>query len=70
MFGREADGLPASVLHDVPEANQLLIPMQPGNRSINLSNAVSIVAYEAFRQRGFPGTAGGGAWEEARPPLQ
>jgi len=57
LFGSETRGLPAAVLEQLPRARQLAIPMRPGNRSLNLSNAVAIVVYEAWRQRGFPGAA-------------
>lgn len=55
LFGRETSGLPGEVLQTVPEARRLRLPMQPDNRSINLSNAVAIAVYEAWRQQGFPG---------------
>lgn len=54
VFGCESDGLSAQDLATFPAAAQLRIPMRPDNRSINLSNAVAIVAYEAWRQLGFP----------------
>jgi tRNA (cytidine/uridine-2'-O-)-methyltransferase len=53
IFGSEHRGLPARVLEQIPRSRQLAIPMQPGNRSLNLANAVSIVVYEAWRQNGF-----------------
>jgi tRNA (cytidine/uridine-2'-O-)-methyltransferase len=53
MFGPETRGLPAAVLERIPVDRQLYIPMRPGNRSINLSNTVALVVYEAWRQRGF-----------------
>jgi len=53
VFGPETRGLPAAVLDRVPVDRQLCIPMQPGNRSINLANSVALVVYEAWRQRGF-----------------
>ncbi|MCP4220379.1 MAG: tRNA (cytidine(34)-2'-O)-methyltransferase [bacterium] len=54
IFGSETVGLPESLT--VPNQDVCLrIPMLPGVRSLNLSNAVSIVLYEAFRQTGFPG---------------
>jgi tRNA (cytidine/uridine-2'-O-)-methyltransferase len=62
VFGCESDGLPDSVLAELADENRIVIPMRPGNRSINLANAVSIVVYEAFRQQGFPGT-GPGSYE-------
>lgn len=55
IFGPETRGLPASVLEDIPAEARLRLPMQPGSRSLNLSNAVAVVAYEAWRQQGFPG---------------
>ncbi|MGF1615655.1 MAG: tRNA (cytidine(34)-2'-O)-methyltransferase [Gammaproteobacteria bacterium] len=53
LFGPETRGLPPTVLRAVPKAQALRIPMRPGNRSLNLSNAVAIVLYEAWRQQGF-----------------
>jgi tRNA (cytidine/uridine-2'-O-)-methyltransferase len=53
IFGPETRGLPAAVLDRIPGEQQLRIPMQPGNRSINLSNSVAIVVFEAWRQQGF-----------------
>ncbi len=55
VFGPEALGLPDSVLAAFPPERRLRLPMRPGNRSLNLSNAVAIVVYEAWRQQGFPG---------------
>jgi tRNA (cytidine/uridine-2'-O-)-methyltransferase len=57
VFGAETRGLPESVLGDFAEDRRLRLPMRPGNRSINLSNAVAVVAYEAWRQLGFAGRA-------------
>jgi tRNA (cytidine/uridine-2'-O-)-methyltransferase len=57
LFGSETRGLPAEVLATVPPDRQLAIPMRSGNRSLNLSNAVAIVVYEAWRQGGFAGAA-------------
>jgi tRNA (cytidine/uridine-2'-O-)-methyltransferase len=62
VFGCESDGLPERVLAEIAADDRIMIPMRPGNRSINLANAVSIVVYEAFRQQGFPGT-GPGSYE-------
>ena len=53
LFGPETAGLPEALLESVPEARRLRLPMRPGNRSLNLSNAVAVVVYEAWRQRGF-----------------
>jgi tRNA (cytidine/uridine-2'-O-)-methyltransferase len=57
MFGPETRGLPAAVLSRIPADRQLSIPMRPGNRSINLSNTVALVVYEAWRQQGFTDAA-------------
>jgi tRNA (cytidine/uridine-2'-O-)-methyltransferase len=54
LFGRETTGLPASLTSALPAGHERLhIPMQPSNRSLNLSNAVAVVLYEAWRQNGF-----------------
>ena len=50
VFGPETRGLPESVLGDCPPERRLRIPMRPGARSLNLSNAVAVVVYEAWRQ--------------------
>ncbi|MGO2147053.1 MULTISPECIES: tRNA (cytidine(34)-2'-O)-methyltransferase [Halomonas] len=55
LFGSETAGLSAEVHQALPDAQKLRIPMQPNNRSLNLSNAVAIVSYEAWRQQGFAG---------------
>ncbi len=60
VFGPETAGLPARVLALVPRARQLALPMCARNRSLNLSNAVALVVYEAWRQNGFAGAAAGG----------
>ncbi len=57
LFGRETSGLPRELLTDWPADRLIRLPMVPGNRSLNLSNAVAVVAFEAWRQLGF---AGGG----------
>jgi tRNA (cytidine/uridine-2'-O-)-methyltransferase len=57
VFGPETRGLPQELLDAVPLAQRLRLPMRPGNRSLNLSNAVAVVVYEAWRQRGFEGGA-------------
>lgn len=53
LFGPETRGLPQTVLDELPPEQVIRIPMQPGNRSLNLSNAVAIIIYEAWRQLGF-----------------
>lgn len=56
LFGRETTGLPPAVAAQLPSGYQRLrIPMQPSNRSLNLSNAVAVVTYEAWRQNAFGG---------------
>jgi tRNA (cytidine/uridine-2'-O-)-methyltransferase len=57
LFGNEVAGLPDAVLQGLPPGQRLRLPMQPGNRSLNLSNAVAVVVYEAWRQLGFRGAA-------------
>ena len=53
MFGSETAGLPDAITQSVTSENRLHIPMQNNSRSLNLSNAVAIVSYEAWRQTGF-----------------
>ena len=55
LFGSETTGLPDAVLDALPEAQRLRLPMRPGNRSLNLSNAVAVTVYEAWRQLGYAG---------------
>ncbi len=55
VFGPETRGLPAEVRESVPHDQRLTIPMRPNNRSLNLSNAVAIVLFEAWRQLEFSG---------------
>jgi tRNA (cytidine/uridine-2'-O-)-methyltransferase len=55
VFGRETSGLPAEVMAGFPEAQRLRLPMLPGQRSLNLSNAVAVTVFEAWRQRDFAG---------------
>ena len=50
VFGPESRGLPAEILGSVPEQQCLRVPMVPGSRSLNLSNSVAVVLYEAWRQ--------------------
>jgi tRNA (cytidine/uridine-2'-O-)-methyltransferase len=56
IFGSERRGLPPRVLDLIAPERQLTIPMRAGNRSLNLSNAVALVVYEAWRQNGFQGS--------------
>jgi tRNA (cytidine/uridine-2'-O-)-methyltransferase len=55
LFGSETSGLPSVVMDSIPPERRLRIPMLPNNRSLNLSNAVAIISYEAWRQQGFWG---------------
>lgn len=55
LFGPETRGLPGSLLERLPAESLLRLPLQPENRSLNLSNAVAVVVYEAWRQAGFAG---------------
>jgi tRNA (cytidine/uridine-2'-O-)-methyltransferase len=57
VFGAETSGLPPDVLEQFPAEARLRLPMRPGNRSLNLSNAVAVVVFEAWRQLGFAGGA-------------
>ena len=57
VFGSETRGLPPAVLARFAPRMRLRLPMRPGNRSLNLSNAVAVVVFEAWRQLGFPGGA-------------
>ncbi|WP_240096596.1 tRNA (cytidine(34)-2'-O)-methyltransferase [Thermomonas flagellata] len=57
LFGSESRGLPEDVLAAIPAAQRLRLPMRPHNRSLNLSNAVAVMVFEAWRQHGY---AGGG----------
>ncbi|MGI9330220.1 MAG: tRNA (cytidine(34)-2'-O)-methyltransferase [Gammaproteobacteria bacterium] len=53
LFGPETRGLPEEVLAEQPPSQILRIPMRPDNRSLNLSNAAAVIAFEAWRQQGF-----------------
>jgi tRNA (cytidine/uridine-2'-O-)-methyltransferase len=53
LFGPESRGLPSEILGSVAEQQRIRVPMVPGNRSLNLSNAVAVVIYEAWRQLEF-----------------
>lgn len=55
VFGRETAGLPPDVLSEFPDAQRIRVPMQPHSRSLNLSNTVAVVVYEAWRQQGYAG---------------
>jgi tRNA (cytidine/uridine-2'-O-)-methyltransferase len=53
VFGPETRGLPHDVLDTFAAGQRIRIPMQAGNRSLNLSNAIAVIVYEAWRQQGF-----------------
>jgi len=55
VFGSESRGLDPALRARFAESNRLRVPMRAGNRSLNLSNAVAVVVYEAWRQNGFAG---------------
>jgi tRNA (cytidine/uridine-2'-O-)-methyltransferase len=55
LFGSETRGLPQALLESIAPGQRLSLPMRPGNRSLNLSNAVAVAVYEAWRQNGFAG---------------
>lgn len=55
VFGPETRGLPAEVLADFSAESRLRLPMLPGQRSLNLSNAVAVTVFEAWRQCGYGG---------------
>ncbi|MDE2274272.1 MAG: tRNA (uridine(34)/cytosine(34)/5-carboxymethylaminomethyluridine(34)-2'-O)-methyltransferase TrmL [Gammaproteobacteria bacterium] len=55
LFGPETRGLPQDLLDSLPPEQVLRVPMRPNNRSLNLSNAVAVLVYEAWRQLGFDG---------------
>ena len=53
LFGPETRGLPAEILDSLPHDRRIRIPMLVNSRSLNLANAVSVIVYEAWRQKGF-----------------
>ena len=55
VFGAETAGLPATLLEGFAPDMRLRLPMRAGSRSLNLSNAVAVAVFEAWRQLGFPG---------------
>lgn len=55
LFGPETRGLPESVHQQLGDGFRIRVPMQPQNRSLNLSNTAALVVYEAWRQHGFVG---------------
>ena len=57
LFGSESRGLAAELLESFPEERRIRVPMVSGSRSLNLSNAVAVVIYEAWRQAEFAGAS-------------
>ena len=55
LFGAETRGLPDDVIASIPLENRLRLPMRAGQRSLNLSNAVAVAVFEAWRQFGYVG---------------
>jgi tRNA (cytidine/uridine-2'-O-)-methyltransferase len=53
VFGPETRGLPPDMLRQFPDERQIRVPMLPHSRSLNLSNTVAVVVYEAWRQAGY-----------------
>ncbi len=53
LFGPETRGLPGDVLGSFPPRHRISLPQRPDSRSLNLSNAVAVTVYEAWRQQGF-----------------
>ncbi|TJZ73503.1 tRNA (cytidine(34)-2'-O)-methyltransferase [Chitiniphilus eburneus] len=56
VFGPETRGLPQEMLDRFPPEARIRLPMLPGQRSLNLSNAVAVTVFEAWRQLGYPGS--------------
>ncbi|MYM34160.1 tRNA (uridine(34)/cytosine(34)/5-carboxymethylaminomethyluridine(34)-2'-O)-methyltransferase TrmL [Duganella sp. FT94W] len=57
VFGSETAGLPLALRESFPPAQRIRLPMRPDNRSMNLSNTVAVVVFEAWRQNGYAGGA-------------
>ena len=57
IFGSESAGLPQALLEHIAPARRLRLPMRPGQRSLNLSNTVAVVVFEAWRQQDYAGGA-------------
>jgi tRNA (cytidine/uridine-2'-O-)-methyltransferase len=57
VFGNESAGLPAALRDSFAAAQRVRLPMRPGQRSLNLSNAVAVAVFEAWRQCGYVGAA-------------
>jgi tRNA (cytidine/uridine-2'-O-)-methyltransferase len=67
LFGPETRGLPPGVIESLPEDSVLRIPMRPNSRSLNLSNAVAVTVYEAWRQLAFSGAVDPGPDRRPHP---
>ena len=57
VFGSETAGLPEALRESIPDRQRVRLPMRPDQRSLNLSNAVAVVVFEAWRQHGYAGGA-------------
>ena len=57
VFGSETAGLPPALRNNFPAEQRIRLPMRPDNRSLNLSNTVAVVVFEAWRQNGYAGGA-------------
>jgi tRNA (cytidine/uridine-2'-O-)-methyltransferase len=55
VFGSETAGLPSPIRHSIPAAQWVRLPMRPGQRSLNLSNAVAVAVFDVWRQEGYKG---------------
>jgi tRNA (cytidine/uridine-2'-O-)-methyltransferase len=55
VFGSETSGLPDAVREDITASQQVRLPLREGQRSLNLSNAVAVAVFEAWRQNGYAG---------------
>jgi tRNA (cytidine/uridine-2'-O-)-methyltransferase len=68
LFGPETRGLPQGLLDRLSKDQRLRIPMLPNSRSLNLSNAVALFVYEAWRQQGFIGASGMAGGKNCQSP--
>ena len=57
VFGSETSGLPESLRDSFPTEQRVRLPMRPGQRSLNLSNAVAVAVFDAWRRQGYAGAA-------------